>query len=194
MSLNLETDLTSALKSFTKIPHASLEKNLLRHLRNISCNADYISILRLMYGYYHPLENKIEAVLGREESSRKAAWILKDLDTLGNRFHNTPLCIELPVVTDEAEALGALYVLEGSTLGGVHIAQMIAKKIPGNPGLPLAFFEGYGADTLDRWKRFCSVLNEKNFSPREKEKALTTAGQTFVLFEKWIRENEPGTV
>ena len=68
MSLYLETDLTSALKSSTKIPHASLEKNLLGHLRNISCNADYIKVLRLMYGYYHPLENKIEAVLGREES------------------------------------------------------------------------------------------------------------------------------
>ena len=194
MSLYLETDLTSALKSSTKIPHASLEKNLLGHLRNISCNADYIKVLRLMYGYYHPLENKIEAVLGREESSRKAAWILKDLGILGNRFHNISLCTELPVISDEAEALGALYVLEGSTLGGVHIAQMIAKKIPGNPELPLAFFEGYGADTQERWKRFCTELNEKNFSPAEKEKALTTAGQTFVLFEKWIRENEPGTV
>ena len=193
MPLTSDVVLSSSLKSYTGSPHASLEKLLIGKLRKISSNNDYARILELMYGYYHPIESRIETLLGEREFSRKAEWIIDDLHILGNGFHTPQICIDIPQITNTAQAFGALYVLEGSTLGGVHIAGMIAKKLTFPGPAPLRFFEGYGTETKQRWETFCTVLNEKQFNEAEKEQVLTTAAQTFMLFEKWIRENEPGT-
>lgn len=193
MPLTSDVVLTSSLRSYTSSPHASLEKLLIGKLRKIDSNHDYERILELMYGYYHPLESSIETVLGVREFSRKADWIIRDLDILGNQFHTPVICDNIPVITNHAEAFGALYVLEGSTLGGVHIAAMILKKLSFPGTMPLHFFQGYGADTKLRWEEFCTQLNNRQFSEEEKDQVLATAAQTFMLFEKWIRENEPGT-
>jgi len=62
-------------------------------------------------------------------------------------------------VNCEAEALGILYVMEGSTLGGT----MIAKKLEGNPhfsGKTFPYFRCYGERTGSMWKNFRFVLND----------------------------------
>ncbi|MGV3767627.1 MAG: biliverdin-producing heme oxygenase [Chitinophagaceae bacterium] len=193
MPLTSDAVLSSSLKSYTGSPHASLEKLLIGKLRKISSNNDYARILELMYGYYHPIESRIETQLGERKFSRKAEWIIDDLHILGNGFHTPQICTDVPQITNTAQAFGALYVLEGSTLGGVHIAGIIAKKLTFPNPAPLRFFEGYGTETKQHWETFCTVLNEKQFTETEKDQVRTTAARTFMLFEKWIRENEPGT-
>jgi heme oxygenase len=63
---------------------------------------------------------------------------------------------------DNAAVLGALYVLEGATLGG----NVIVRQLKENPALnilPLGFhyYRVYGADLIPYWKTFCALLNEQ---------------------------------
>lgn len=55
-----------------------------------------------------------------------------------------------------AEALGMLYVLEGSTLGGRVILDALAKR--GIADKTLGFLDVYGAETGRRWREFLTVL------------------------------------
>jgi heme oxygenase len=66
------------------------------------------------------------------------------------------------IFDNEASALGAMYVLEGASLGG-HV---IVKKLASNPFLtPLHlnfnYYRVYGDDLIPNWKSFCAVLNRQ---------------------------------
>ncbi|RYF86362.1 MAG: heme oxygenase, partial [Chitinophagaceae bacterium] len=102
----------------------------------------------MFYGYYHPLEKGIarfldESVLPDLAERRSADLILDDL-----RAMNLPLEIEedsdAPVIESRADTLGALYVMEGSSLGGKVICKMIAGNLNYPDHSALSFFYGYG--------------------------------------------------
>ncbi len=62
-------------------------------------------------------------------------------------------------LTDSCTALGALYLLEGSQLGGRIIGKAVAKSLSVSPGRGGSFFCGRAADTArQRWQAFCTVL------------------------------------
>jgi heme oxygenase len=61
-----------------------------------------------------------------------------------------------PAPASAAEALGMLYVLEGSTLGGRFIAGALAARGVTDPDL--AFLDPYGDETGARWRAFLTVL------------------------------------
>lgn len=65
-------------------------------------------------------------------------------------------CAPFPRPGSVAEALGMLYVLEGSTLGGRVILNALAAK--GIDDDALAFLDAYGPDTGLRWREFLCVL------------------------------------
>ncbi len=63
---------------------------------------------------------------------------------------------------NEASVLGALYVLEGATLGG-HV---IVKRLAVNPllnrlNLGFPYYQVYGSELIPNWKKFCEVLNKQ---------------------------------
>lgn len=61
-----------------------------------------------------------------------------------------------PLPLHVAEALGMLYVLEGSTLGGRLILRALAERGIADPDL--AFLDPYGTETNTRWRAFLAVL------------------------------------
>lgn len=61
-----------------------------------------------------------------------------------------------PVPGGRAEALGMLYVLEGSTLGGRMILRTLAARGVADPAL--GFLDPYGTETGARWRDFLAVL------------------------------------
>jgi heme oxygenase len=145
----------------------------------------------MFYGYFHPLEIKIQAHIGATQlvdigERRKAGAILHDLARLSFSDNNIPECLRLPGINSVAEAFGALYVLEGSTLGGKMIAKMLLKKealsIPENA---LTFFTGYGEQTGPKWKSFLAVFNQQ-----EKTSAVVrTANDTFLHLKSWMQHS-----
>lgn len=181
------------LKEDTRVAHEALEARLLPFLEAITDADAYAHLLRAFYSFYGALETKIAAALPPDAlpdlgARRKAGWLLEDLKTLGDT--NLPGALPqrfLPTIDDEAAAWGALYVLEGSSLGGRLICRMIAKQFP---GAPLRFFNGYGSDTGPLWVRFLAALEQAG-SQLSYPEINRSATHTFQSFDLWLQQQLP---
>jgi heme oxygenase len=96
------------------------------------------------------------------------AWLadVPDLDVgsrsrapLLARFAADEALPEFPQPASRAEALGMLYVLEGSTLGGRFILRALTER--GIADSDLAFLDPYGDRTGARWRSFLAVLGRE---------------------------------
>jgi heme oxygenase len=92
----------------------------------------------------------------------------------------------VPVITNTIEALGALYVLEGSIMGGSIIVQMLQK---GGVNQGVSFFSGYGEATGMMWGNFIAVLNQNATNEKQEAEAIRAANDTFKHFG-YVFENE----
>src|SRR5205085_7986108 len=115
----------------------------------------------MFYGFFKPVYDSIDvfidmAYLTDYQSRRKPEWILNDLEEL-EVDSTIKLCKRIPNINNNAAAFGALYVLEGSTLGGMVIRRIISDKLHINKGL--TFFSGYGKQTRERWNVFIHAMN-----------------------------------
>ncbi|WP_294271225.1 biliverdin-producing heme oxygenase [uncultured Sphingomonas sp.] len=102
--------------------------------------------------------------------SRREA-LAADLMTLGEAFPE-PLPFDLP--DDNAAHWGALYVTEGSRLGGVMLARQVGE------GLPRAYLEsGFGPG---EWRAFRHALDEAAADAAWIDRALAAAEEVFALY------------
>lgn len=87
---------------------------------------------------------------------RKSDALQKDLNNLGIIPE-----YELPTnnLENQAEAFGALYVMEGSTLGGNVIAKQL-KKNPAFVDIDFTYFGIYGENTGTLWQEFKQILDD----------------------------------
>jgi heme oxygenase len=109
---------------------------------------------------------------GAEAALRPHLWDMSDL-AFSSRVHfrqipgknglpsNGMFLIDraFPVIETKAEALGALYVVEGSTLGGKKILKALRSR--GVSTDDLHFLDPYGNDTRTYWCSFLRVLEHE---------------------------------
>ena len=102
----------------------------------------YRRLLARFYGFYTPAETSLCGVTNLQSAltdwpkRRKIEWLVKDLSALGftgQQVADLPLCSHLPALPGTAEALGCLYVLEGSTLGGQIIGRHLRATLQLEP-------------------------------------------------------------
>ena len=86
----------------------------------------------------------------------------KDLESLNTATQEFPIPGHA-LLTDE-ECWGALYVLEGSSLGGAMIYKQLAERK--NRNFPLRFYGAYGSETGAMWSSFRKIFTEKT-TPEE---------------------------
>ena len=147
----------------------------------------YVDVLRGLHALYTPLCEDIGSWLGRcaeldwpARHAVKADALRADLHDLGIRPGAPRVLSPLP---DEAHAWGALYVLEGATLGGQLLRRHLASRL-NLDGRGLAFFSSYGEQVGPRWKAFGAALDARC----SREDAAFQAGvldgatRTFALF------------
>jgi len=169
-STNYNLMLQEKLKAETKEQHDQLEK--LMFVGDIMSRKltieQYRNLVFTNYLIHKQYENLIHATLSTVDANQ--------LD-LANRQKTTSLLAdieELGINTDELEdrnattllnnataayALGAMYVLEGATLGG----SVIYKQLKLNPnfedGFNFNYYTVYGKELLSKWQNFLQVLN-----------------------------------
>ncbi len=182
--------LAEKLKEQTLAYHQQLEKKLVSKIKAIQTEADYVKLLMLFYGYFGGLEDVINNFIGPDKlqdynARRKTQAIANDLAMLGAKPPAKATGAYLPVIANTAQAFGALYVIEGSTLGGNMISKMIAGKLGITHGL--SFFTGYGANSMQMWGGFKDVINKLPDS--DNELIIEAANQTFLKFKEWIELN-----
>jgi heme oxygenase (biliverdin-IX-beta and delta-forming) len=182
--------LAECLRNVTGRHHASIERTL--PLASFGLAVDvYRRILGAFLGFYEPLEAGLIRVVvdcgdldlrGREKGSR----LRHDLRMLGLSeagLAAIPRCPTVPHVDGVPGALGCMYVLEGSTLGGQIIHRHLEERLAIDAHSGGTFFHGYGAETGAMWRSFVARLNRQ---PPPFERVVAAAVETFEQFERWL--------
>lgn len=192
--------ILTRLRKETRPLHEEVELavNLPSRLRSIAAYAD---LLTRFYGLHAPLEAQLAQIDGYEglglklSERRRSALILADLATLGwssREVELIPLCSALPETASLDRAIGCLYVLEGSTLGGTIICRAVQQRL--GPSSGCSFFAGYGDRTGMMWNAFCDVLGRYNEStPKSGDTIVAAASETFQSFREWLPERTEHT-
>jgi heme oxygenase len=115
---------------------------------------------------------------------------LDDITVLGGNARTTITAADLPEYRNYLQAFGALYVLEGSTLGGPYISKMIQKQLDKPDMEGLSFFNSYGDETGMMWDRFKVVLDRQADNEAEQNVILQSANETFQKFKSWINKQD----
>jgi len=175
--------LSTNIKEATKPAHQQLEKIVVLRLKSIRSNADYADLLKHFYAYFSTLEKGFApfmtaAVLPDYAERRHAAFLKADIEALGFDVNELPVATA-PAITNVLQALGAMYVMEGSIMGGSIIVQMLAK---GGITNGVSFFSGYGQRTGEVWGKFVGAMNAQAHSADEEAIAIETANETFRRF------------
>ncbi len=181
--------MSDQLKTATAAAHQSLEAFLIPIIKQTRTPAEYGKLLRMFYGYYKPLEDAIDrfpvgGVLADFELRRKAALILQDMKDLTAE----PLPVmsaAVPAISNLPQAMGALYVLEGSTLGGQIIAKILQRNLHRGPETGFRFFSGYGEETAAKWECFQEVLAGFCADRSQYPEVEKAAEQTFIHLKSW---------
>jgi len=126
--------------------------------------------------------------LAKRSRSRLLESDLAALGVAEEAISAMPNCPYLPPLETIAQALGCLYVLEGSTLGG----QVVAREV-GNLGLAAdarGFFLSHGRNVGLMWRKFGAAID--TYAAANPEQAATiceNARLTFRRLEAWIAES-----
>lgn len=181
--------LFARLRSETRAAHDAIERDL-DWERRVSTIDGYRQLLARFYGFHRTWEPAIAASIDDESfvgPRRKLPLLEADLLHLGM----TPTAIEKIPEPDllirprtRAEALGSMYVLEGSTLGGQLIARRVAEKLGLKPGAGLSYHCAYGDAVGPMWQAFRARLGE--LSPSEEDEAIGSANTTFRHLRAWL--------
>ena len=193
------TDIMAALKAGTAEQHQQVERLMPFFTPGFSL-PEYLHILEAFLGFFEPVEQRLTETLaptplGPALSPRRRAHLLQqDLGVLGlpdSVIAALPRCTALPRMDTSARALGCMYVLEGSTLGGQIIGRELARRFAIDEFSGAAFFLGYGARGGEMWRAFCSTLRAQAFDPQQSSEAVEAAADTFSAFESWLRKASP---
>lgn len=162
-------------------------------MRLVKAPEDYLRILSLFYGYFSGLESLIDKFIGTDQlhdytSRRKSQSIANDIIYFEGSLPVQAIDEDLPVITNHLEAFGALYVIEGSTLGGSIIARIMRKQLNMQSNNGFEFFDGYGDKTQDMWNSFKSTLVKQTQTEEENQLIIKAANETFLKFSHWINK------
>ncbi|MBF0596245.1 biliverdin-producing heme oxygenase [Faecalibacter rhinopitheci] len=171
---------TEILKTNTAQFHDAIEAKLeSKRLFDGSFTQDnYYKMLLVNHQFIKAYESEIETFLNDNDKDLlnrinfdKLSLLEKDLEEL----KLTPYEM-LPInhLNNRAEALGALYVIEGSMLGGMVIAKQL-KKYPELENSNFNYFGHYGQDIGPIWKAFVAYLNEQIVTDEDKADILKGA-------------------
>ncbi len=176
-----------ALRAATRETHQRLHRHsgLSAAARGAIGLDDYRQLLMRLYGFHRSFEDAHASAMQRLGfiASSRAELIALDLAALGiMRFDvcRLPRCAALREPSSEACALGALYVVEGSALGGALIAEALAPVV----GEARRFFLG-GPSGREVWPSLLARV--ETLAPGvQHARAIDAAVETFRIFEEWM--------
>lgn len=169
-----EQSVRVALRAATADAHARVDR--IYSTFDLARRADYGLFLQAQAAALLPLECALDAGaaphLGLDwQRRRRTGAILHDLDTLSLPV---PRSQSLPPIDRPGAALGTLYVLEGSRLGGALLARSVPSEYP-------AAFLAPAPTTL--WRAFLEILETTLQTGDQRNEAVRAAEAAFKHFE-----------
>ncbi|MEO6685436.1 MAG: biliverdin-producing heme oxygenase [Dyadobacter sp.] len=185
------------LRGQTSESHVNLEENQFSKaiLNTTVIMSDYQRYIAKMYGVSKACENDIfpiiSTVLPDVAERYKSQMILNDLLKTGfSKDREVILPVYKFNISSEAEALGAMYVLEGSTLGGKVLYKHISQVLGLTEQTGASYFYGYGQQTGLLWKSFITTLTNYAVEENCEQEVISSAVATFNVIGHWLNETE----
>lgn len=182
------------LREKTALYHTKLEETELSKaiLKDDLSKEEYIDYLKAMYAFEKPFEAVYFPLLADYFSDidkrKRAELIEKDIQVLGGSVADLELetfntsDITLP------EAIGAMYVMQGSSLGGRVILKHVNKHLGLEAENGASYFHGFGAETGRFWTTFLDEMWTLTAENPDQDKIIGGAVETFrVLYERFSR-------
>lgn len=145
--------------------------------------ADYTRLLVRLSGFYRAFEDATSL------SNERTQWLAQDLKTIagprGLSDASSPRPT-MPELGSNERVLGALYVVEGSALGGRTLARGLDKLLGCGELDGRRFFGGHGPDTGSAWRDFLGRLELVSTAAETSAAAVDAAVETFLVFETWL--------
>jgi heme oxygenase len=185
---------SSRLRSATASHHQAID-HALGLPASIQTLEDYEAWLARFFALYQPMESTLRgfpqwpewdidiAELGMAAAlSCDLAALRRDVSLIKPAPQG-----RLPKLATFPAALGSLYVLEGSKLGGRFILHDLAGRLGAGIAGSDAFFAGNGSQTGSRWSRFQSSLDRFSAGrPGEFDEVVSGAQATFSAVQDWM--------
>jgi len=170
--------------------HVELERAL-DLLGRVSDGQRFAEVLERFLGFHIVWERAIRrhpAIRSFHEPRSRLPHLRRDLAALGRTNAEQaalPACAAADALAESpAAAVGSLYVMEGSTLGG----QVIGRALTGASWAPpggLAYFNPYAGRTGEMWRAFGDWAEAIVPEP-EREHAVAGARRTFAVLQGWL--------
>lgn len=183
-------DILQKIKEETKANHQNVEKVLVNELKKLSSLDDYANLLERLYTFYAPIEDtlqqKIDASVIPDMNMRQHMTNLrKDIEVVRKNAVSTNNTISPVHIENTSYALGVLYVIEGSTLGGQIITQMLDKYLSVSTIKANNYFNSYGSETPKMWSKFKEYISKSN-SDIDQELMIQGAKDTFKSLQNHL--------
>jgi heme oxygenase len=181
--------LLNELRDKTRTEHTRIE-SVLRLAHPMSA-ARYASVMTGFHEFLRRWEPRLAAALPahlRDWSAKRkrcgfAADDLRHLDAphTPHLAHAAERAVHSIPMADVAGALGSMYVIEGSALGGQVITPMLRQHLGLTPARGASYFHGHGAATGAMWRDFREVITrELGHDDTAARSACHSAQRTFV--------------
>lgn len=193
--------ILSDLKDFTQEAHKNVENNPLTKaiIEQTIIKNDYIHLLEKFYGYYFNIEKKLALIEDWKnfdfvitDRLLKCEWLKQDLLALGKTetdIKNITICENIPAIDTITQAIGVLYVMEGSTLGGQIQKRILHQHLSIDESNGGKFFAAYGKERIGMmWKKFQDfVTNFDDKYESHRKEIITSANDTFETLDVWLK-------
>jgi heme oxygenase len=189
--MNMTEDLkfNEQLKAGTARKHKLLEETALSKamMSPALTHADYNEYLQRMYSFISLFEQtyygKLAGVIEDANDRKKAVLLKADIEKTGTLKESSQPPKWFNANAGTGFLLGAMYVIEGSTLGGRFLYGNANKVLGLTDTTGAAYFAGYGSQTGAKWKKFITTLNEYAAAhPGEQQDIIDGANFTFDAF------------
>lgn len=185
---NLRNKTSESHKALEAIP---ISKSLVNPAISLHAYSLYLSLMHdVVSDYEKVIYPIVENVILDISERKKADLILQDLKSIGEEkqkghvfLKNHDQKFSLPF------ALGMLYVLEGSTLGGRFILKNIQENLGLNEEKGISYFSGYGNKTGSYWKNFLAFLTAYEAQNNAEQEIIAGADFAFTIIGKHLSEN-----
>lgn len=183
------------LKSSTDQQHRNLESvtPLSRLFAPDYTIPEYSHLLQSFLAIMEPLECLLQRydLLDHEgyQYLPRSPDIHLDLGHIGFGSRHNPIVLPDYLVRSQASAIGCLYVLEGSRLGGKLIARHLQQSTELTREHGLAFFYGHPQLGPSSWESFAQIAEKTCRSPDSLDAACATARMTFDVFLRGLKND-----
>lgn len=186
----MSESLHRRLRAATAAEHEALERGLDWRAR-VATLEGYRGLLARLRGIHAAYEPAIGRALADEPffaKRRRLARLDADLACLGldgASIETLPVPAQV-VFEGRAEALGALYAFEGSTLGGQVIGREIERLHGLSEASGCAYYRAHGRATASMWAAFRDELETLAGNTVAEAAALRTGIATFAAMRLWL--------